>query len=189
MVKKREANINQVDTVIEWLRKNIITVVIILAMAIFGASLISKNSGNKKITITQNEKKSAQIEEASSNKYKIKAGDNLWKIAEQKYGSGYNFVDIAKANKIKNPDVILIGQELTIPQVKKKTPTTGDITATNTSKVTLAGDQYKVQKGDYLWKIAVAAYGDGYQWPKIAKENNIINPDIIYPAQTIKLPR
>ena len=35
--------------------------------------------------------------------YTVKKGDSLWKIAEVNYGSGYNWVDISKANKLINP--------------------------------------------------------------------------------------
>src|SRR3989344_2913247 len=34
--------------------------------------------------------------------YTVAKGDHLWKIAEKYYGSGYNWVDIAKVNKLEN---------------------------------------------------------------------------------------
>ena len=48
---------------------------------------------------------------------------------------------------------------------------------------------YTVKSGDYLWSIAVRAYGDGYQWVKIVKANNLVNPDLIFSGNVLRLPR
>lgn len=53
-------------------------------------------------------------------------------------------------------------------------------------------DSYVVQKGDHLWKIAVAQYGDGHAWTKIYEANKKLigkNPGIIYSGSTLVLPR
>lgn len=121
--------------------------------------------------------------------YLVKEGDNLWKIAESTYGSGYNFIDIAKANNIVNPDFILIGQSLRFPVVVARIPTKGDIISTSTAQVTFKGSSYSVKTGDYLWKIALEAYGDGYGWTRIANANNLNNPDLIYPNSKLTIPR
>ena len=49
--------------------------------------------------------------------------------------------------------------------------------------------KYIVKKGDNLWKIAVVAYGDGYKWTEIAKENKLTNPGIIEKDQKLILPK
>jgi nucleoid-associated protein YgaU len=54
---------------------------------------------------------------------------------------------------------------------------------------TITGNQYTVVKGDSLWNIAVRAYQDGYQWVKIADENNLGNPDKIHPGNVLNIPR
>ena len=43
-------------------------------------------------------------------------------------------------------------------------------------------------KGDSLWAIAKKYYGSGHLYPKIAKANNIENPDIIYIGQKLLIP-
>lgn len=129
--------------------------------------------------------------------HKVTAGESLWKISEQYYGSGYNWVDIAKANSLTNPSLILVGQELTVPNVEVRQPagTTPVALAPPGGKTSfgepIQGDLYQVVKGDHLWGIAVRAYGDGYQWVKIWRENasQIKNPNLIYPAQEFKIPR
>ena len=115
-------------------------------------------------------------------KHVVQTNDSLWKIAETYYGSGYNWVDIAKANEILNPDIISSGQELSLPEVAVKNPLMAETDSISESK-------YSVQKGDSLWKIAVRAYGDGYRWPEIAQANGLTNPNIIEPDQILSLPR
>ena len=47
----------------------------------------------------------------------IQPGDHLWKIARQRYGSGFQFTLIYEANKdqIRDPDLIYPGQVFTLP--------------------------------------------------------------------------
>lgn len=52
----------------------------------------------------------------TGEKYTVKEGDSLAKIALQTYGDSYAWKRIADANKISNPDELRIGQVLTIPR-------------------------------------------------------------------------
>lgn len=54
---------------------------------------------------------------SSTQSYTVKSGDSLSKIAKHFYGDGNKWHQIYEANrdKIKNPDLIHPGQELTIP--------------------------------------------------------------------------
>lgn len=49
--------------------------------------------------------------------YTVKAGDTLWALATKYYGSGAQYTKIYNANtdKISNPNLIYVGQVLTIP--------------------------------------------------------------------------
>jgi len=126
-------------------------------------------------------------------KHKVQKGEDLWKIAEKYYGSGYNWVDIASENSLANPDMLAVDQELVVPQVGVKKPVVQKeqtmVTQKGGDSKVISGTTYTVQKGEYLWNIAVRAYGDGYRWPDIAKENNLANPDLIEIGQELKLPR
>ncbi|MCJ7994046.1 5'-nucleotidase C-terminal domain-containing protein [Rhizobium cremeum] len=51
-----------------------------------------------------------------------------------------------------------------------------------------AATVYKVVAGDSLWKIAVATYGDGMLWTKIAEANALKNPDVIGVGKELQLP-
>jgi nucleoid-associated protein YgaU len=48
--------------------------------------------------------------------YKIVQGDTLWDIAVRAYADGYQWVKIASANKLLNPDLIHPGNVLTLPR-------------------------------------------------------------------------
>lgn len=46
---------------------------------------------------------------------------------------------------------------------------------------------YVVKRGDTLWAIAAKYLGSGTKYPQIASENNIKNPNLIYPGQVFKI--
>ncbi len=126
--------------------------------------------------------------EPTTKTYTVKEGDNLWKIAEVTYGSGYNAYDIAQLNKLEDPDLIETGQNLLLPSVTAKAPTVGEAVGVATGEVVAKPAVYTVQSGDYLWQIAQNYYGDGSAWVKIAQVNNLANPDIIYAGTVLTLP-
>jgi nucleoid-associated protein YgaU len=118
----------------------------------------------------------------------VAKGDHLWGIAEKNYGSGYNWVDIAKENGLKNPGILTVGQVLKLPKVSVKVLAQAKVT-TSTELPKIEGGSYTVVKGDSLWTIAVRAYADGYKWSEVAKFNNLTSPGRIEVGQVIKLPR
>lgn len=61
---------------------------------------------------------------------------------------------------------------------------------TNNSPAPKTGTTYKVKKGDCLWNIAKAIYGDGSKYTKIyeANKDKITNPNLIYPDQVLTIP-
>lgn len=120
--------------------------------------------------------------------HSVVKGEDLWSIAEYYYKSGYNWVDIAKVNNIKDPNRLNIGQILFIPNIIEKTPTIKEIISVGETNP-ISGATYAVEKGDNLWNIAVRAYGDGYKWMEIAKENKLVHPNIIHPGNFLNIPR
>lgn len=111
-------------------------------------------------------------------------GETLWSIAEKFYNSGYNWITIAEANNLSNPDWVDAGQVLSLPKAETIT-VNGNISATATE----LPKTYTIVQGDNLWKVALSQYGDGYVWVKIAKTNNLSNPDVIHPGNVLTLPR
>ena len=92
--------------------------------------------------------------------YIVKAGDNLTSIAN-KYGTTWQ--KIASDNGISNPNLIYQGQKLIIIKTNNYI-------------------EYIVKAGDNLSSIA-NKYGT--TWQKIASDNGISNPNLIYPNQKI----
>lgn len=70
-----------------------------------------------------------------------------------------------------------------------KTPK-ADFSDVESGSSSTAGKSYTVVKGDSLSKIAKRFYGDAQQWRKIyeANQDQIKNPDLIYPGQTFRIP-
>ena len=118
-------------------------------------------------------------------------GENLWEIAEKYYQSGYNWVDIAETNNLANPDGLLIGQELLIPDVEPREATIAELPETGQYGPEIIGNNYIVQESDTLSKIAARAYGDMFAWPKIwsANRDKVGNPNLIYSGIELEIPR
>lgn len=164
---------------------------IVIAVAVLIVNLVSKNKGKIDIpgisdqaALTKPEVNNNIAAESTGTSYIVKKGDYLSKIAKEKLGTGSKWTEIAKLNNLKNPNRLSAGQELKIPAAA---------VVASTEKVTVpaGGQVYKVVRGDSLWKIAVATYGDGYQWSKIWQENKtkIRNPDLLAVGMTIQLPQ
>lgn len=127
-------------------------------------------------------------QEQLASEHVVVKGETLWSIAEDSFGSGYNWVDIKSVNNLAS-ETIEIGQKLTIPDVPAKKPTATTKTVSVTQTSTIGTNSYTVVHGDTLWNIAIRAYGDGYKWVNIASENNLTNPDLIHPGNVLTIPR
>lgn len=108
--------------------------------------------------------------------YKVMRGDNLWNISkkEQIYADPYMWPRIYRKNKdqIKDPDLIYPKQVLAVP-------------------FGVAENQYLVTRGDFLFRIAAELYNNAGKWHKIyeANKQQIIAPDLIFPAQVLDIPQ
>jgi LysM repeat protein len=58
----------------------------------------------------------AQESASASSAYRIKKGDTLWDISSTYYRNPWLYPKLAKANSIKNPDLIFAGTRITIPE-------------------------------------------------------------------------
>ena len=93
--------------------------------------------------------------------YTIQKGDTLINIANK---FNCSLEKIIKINEIKNPDKIIVGNNLKVPQTQKT---------------------YKVKKGDTLSKIARKL---SITVKKIINLNNIVNPDKILVGRNLTVP-
>ncbi len=94
------------------------------------------------------------------------------------------------------PQAAAPGTEQTTPEVASQGPVTQ--TQSQEGGVAVApkpepaspqtGVKYRIKKGDTLWDIAATYYRNPWLYPKLAKANNIKNPDLIFADTTIFIP-
>jgi nucleoid-associated protein YgaU len=77
-----------------------------------------------------------------------------------------------------------------MPDSKTPKADFSDVKSGSSSTAPAGAQSYTVVKGDSLSKIAKRFYGDAQQWQKIyeANKDQIKNPDLIYPGQTVRIP-
>lgn len=145
-------------------------------------------------------------------RYTVKEGDTLFTIAEKYYNDGYKYSEVAKANNLVDVNLLEVGQRLEIPKLETISPTSEPTSAPATEQTPteaapgskgapditmttpdygprITGSSYTVVEGDWLSKIAARAYGDILSYDRLAKANNISNPNLIIPGQVLTIPR
>ncbi|OGK21637.1 hypothetical protein A3C23_02565 [Candidatus Roizmanbacteria bacterium RIFCSPHIGHO2_02_FULL_37_13b] len=191
-----------VNILMDKFKGNYQSVILGILVIIVGFAVLFKTSKNgmlNKVLTTKDQAAAATQQQsnlAPGGKYTVKKGETLWAICEKYYGSGYAWTDVTTTNKLKNANLIEVGQVLTMPELKNIIKP-AELTTQPAKKqvvkelkpITIKETNYKVIKGDNLWKISVGAYGDGYQWVTIARTNGLKNPNLIYPGNLLKLPR
>ncbi len=132
---------------------------------------------------TNNHHKEYIVEDTNINKnksmtYIVKKGDAIWKIADKFNITNDEIIDM---NELENPDLIYPGQEIIIPNDNYRDSIDNNVKEENNSEYL----NYSVEKGDAIWKIA-----DKYNVAsnEIINVNNLENPDLIYPEQTLIIP-
>src|SRR5438045_9262306 len=81
-----------------------IIVVIVLAVIVVG---FIRSRGAQTPTDQQTQQEPTTVPSVSlPTKYTVVEGDDLWKISDKFYKTGYNWSDIAKANNITDPNTI-----------------------------------------------------------------------------------
>src|SRR3990167_4785709 len=135
-------------------RQSSVYVIIVIAIILIGAFFLFGNKQQGEITekAAQHTEEKKKEESKLPRDYTVSKGDHLWKIAVAVYKDGYKWVNIASANNLKNPDLIIPGQRLTLPKVT-------------------AASTYTVVRGDTLWDISNRFYGSGFSWTKILDAN------------------
>ncbi|MDM8520670.1 LysM peptidoglycan-binding domain-containing M23 family metallopeptidase [Anaerolineales bacterium HSG6] len=129
--------------------------------------------------------------------YTVQSGDTLSQIA---YRHGLQIQAVARANRLRPPYMVYVGQALILPGVLIPTPTPAfsgsapapDVTAPNASSTPQPefipfeiGTTHTVQSGETLFSIAQL-----YEVPlnHIILANSISNPDILQLGQILQIP-
>ena len=106
----------------------------------------------------------------------VAAGENLYRIG-LKYG--VSWVAIANANNLANPNILTVGQVLTLPGASAPNPDLGPTPSPQTETT------YVVQPGDNLFRIGLKF---GSSWVQIAEANGLVNPNLITVGDELKIP-
>ena len=85
--------------------------------------------------------------------------------------------------------MLFAGTKLIIPDVKPKELTVEKMQPQTQMTNSITSKSYIIQKGDFLWSIAIRAYGNGYKWVEIAKANKLTNPNLINVGNNLIIPR
>lgn len=193
-------------------------IVVVLAVLLFNYFNKPKGdvgTGSQMTQATSSPEAVADVaKENLPGKYTVKEGDTLYTIAQNYYGDGFMYNQIVSDNKIGDENILEVGQVLDIPKSQQANQPTAslsadtsatDATTTNPTEMVeggtggatnqtewgekISGDTYTVTVGDWLSKIAGRAYGDIYSFDKIAKANNLTDPNVIEPGTVLKIPR
>ena len=116
-------------------------------------------------------------------RYTVKRGDSLWRIAEDRLGDGTRYVEIVDLNEAvlgRRPDFLLPGTVLRVP-VAEAPP----------------ADSYIVRPGDTLSEIAEDQLGDADAYPSIFKASrstvqadgaHLTDPELVLPGWKLTIP-
>lgn len=103
--------------------------------------------------------------------YEVLAGDNLWSISEQFYGTHVYWKLLAEWNGVEEAAVIRVGQVVEVPPVSE-----------------FPHRLYLVQEGDNLTAISQSSYGSAGHWDLIAEANSLPDADRIGYGQIVSIP-
>ncbi|MFR0608744.1 LysM peptidoglycan-binding domain-containing protein [Limosilactobacillus balticus] len=118
----------------------------------------------------------------NSNTYTVKSGDTLSGIAG-KFNTTYT--QLAQLNHISNPNVIRVGQVLTLHQTAAQNTTTSQQESKQNKQVTtVVNGTYTVKSGDTLSQIAARF---NTTTSALASTNHISNPNLIEVGQQLRI--
>ena len=112
--------------------------------------------------------------------YTVQRGDSLSTIAAQ---FGTTYIELARMNDIEDPNILHVGQVLTVPAPAGTTAPADPTTTTTTTQPSYG--TYTVQRGDSLATIA-AQFNTTYI--ELARINGIANPDVLRVGQVLQVP-
>jgi nucleoid-associated protein YgaU len=111
-------------------------------------------------------------EESTVRTVVVQAGDSLWKLAARYLGKGERWVELAKLNpQFANPGLIRPGDPVHVP-----------------APLPQNAKQVVIRRGDTLWSVARAEFGQGLAFSCIAHANQLPSADLIRAGETLVLP-
>ena len=120
--------------------------------------------------------KAMRSEERSGGvRVRVQPGDTLWKLAKEHLGRGTDWLLLAAINpQVGVPTRLRVGARVRLPD---RAPAMQPL------------KRIRVNRGDSLWKLAQAQFGNGEAWRCIAHANpQLRNADLIFSGQTLAMP-
>ena len=124
-----------------------------------------------------------QAAQPETERYTVKRGDSLWKIAEERLGDGTRYVELVALNEA----VLDGGPDFLLPGTVLKVPSADDS----------SDGSYVVQPGDTLSEISEDQLGDAGAYPSIFRASrdtvqpngaHLSDPDLILPGWKLTIP-
>lgn len=130
---------------------------------------------------------------AAGNTYTVQAGDNLTRIAKQFLGDGERWDELlhANADQLDTPKKLRVGMVLKLPaDADAAGADSRDSMASASRNTSAAPNNYTVQAGDNLTRIAAVQLGDGDRWRELYEANadQLASPNALVAGQTLRLP-
>lgn len=119
---------------------------------------------------------------STASRYTIRSGDTLYAIATRFHTTVTKLVAI---NHLSNPNVIRVGQVLTVNAASSSSVTNKPKTSSRTSATLTTRTTYVVKAGDTLGAIANRLH---VSWTSLASANHLSNPNILFVGQVLHVP-
>ncbi|MEP7166606.1 MAG: LysM peptidoglycan-binding domain-containing protein [Candidatus Woesebacteria bacterium] len=114
----------------------VVVVIIGLAVLLLIRRTMRQNQPQISDLAGQTSSEDLMKKEGAGKTHTVKAKEGLWQIAQQEYGDGFKWTQIAKANNLKSPYVLKEGQELVLPDVTASATPAASAVAKDTSTPT-----------------------------------------------------
>ena len=126
-------------------------------------------------------------ETAEGSRVQVRRGDTLWNLAKEYVGRGEDWPLLAANNpQVTKPERLLVGTWLRVPEKAANTTLTGSATLPPAQQ---SSRQVRVERGDSLWKLTEAQFGDGRAWGCVAQANpQLQNASLIFPGEILTIP-
>lgn len=146
-----------------------------------GQRLLVRQPATEQQTATKQTETNTTTTNTNSNTYTVKSGDTLSGIAG-KFNTTYT--QLAQLNQISNPNLIHVGQVLTLHQSTTQNTVANHQETQSNKQTTTTNDTYTVKSGDTLSQIAARF---NTTTSALASTNHISNPNVIEVGQQLRI--
>jgi nucleoid-associated protein YgaU len=118
-----------------------------------------------------------------TNRVQVKSGDTLWVLARKYLGHGKDWLLLAAQNpQVTAPTDLEVGTWLNLPREES-------VVRNSAAPNSESPQRVRVERGDSLWTLSQARFGDGRSWGCIAQANpEIQDANLILPGQMLTIP-